>query len=177
MIARVLLRGRTIGAVSLEAGRDHAAFQLDPAFARSGIEVSPLAMSLSDWFYVYVFPELPLRTFHGLQRMLADALPERFGNLLIDAWFATQGRTQTGFSAVDRLCYTGTRGMGALEFAPVLVRRSTYSYTVVLAAKGKFSAGTVPQVDMINESLTSGRRGCALALVGLTFLAVRRWLR
>jgi len=118
VIARVLLWGRTIGAVSLEAGRDHAAFQYDPAFARSGIEVSPLTMPLSD--RVYVFPELPLRTFHGLPGMLADALPDRFGNLLIDAWLATQGRTPDGFSAVERLCYTGTRGMGALEFAPVL---------------------------------------------------------
>ena len=79
MIARVLLWGRTIGAVSHEAGRDYAAFQYAPAFARSGIEVSPLTMPLSD--RVYVFPEPPLRTFHGLPGMLADALPDRFGNL------------------------------------------------------------------------------------------------
>jgi serine/threonine-protein kinase HipA len=69
---------------------------------------------------VHQFPELPRNTFHGLPGLLADSLPDKFGNALIDAWLATQGRTPENFSAVERLCYTGTRGMGALEFAPVL---------------------------------------------------------
>lgn len=118
MIAEVKLWGRTIGAVSLEEGSRHAAFQYDPAFAQSGIELSPITMPLSD--RVYVFPQLPEKTFHGLPGLLADSLPDRFGNALIDAWLATQGRTPEGFNAVERLCYTGTRGMGALEFAPAI---------------------------------------------------------
>lgn len=118
MIARVKLWGRTIGAVSLEEGREVATFQYDPQFARSGIELSPLVMPLSE--EVYGFPALPRTTFHGLPGLLSDSLPDRFGNALIDAWLATQGRTPESFSAVERLCYTGTRGMGALEFAPVL---------------------------------------------------------
>lgn len=122
MIARVRLWGRTIGAVSLEEGRDIAAFQYDPAFARSGIQLAPLVMPLSD--QVYQFPTLPRGTFHGLPGLMADSLPDRFGNALINAWLATQGRTPDGFSAVERLCYTGTRGMGALEFAPVLGPRT-----------------------------------------------------
>lgn len=69
---------------------------------------------------MHQFPELPRNTFHGLLGLLADSLPDKFGNALIDAWLATQGRTPESFSAVERLCYTGTRGMGALEFAPVL---------------------------------------------------------
>ena len=114
--AEVRLWGRTIGAVSLEEGEDYAAFQYDPDFAQSGIEISPLTMPLSD--RIYAFPELPLVTFRGLPGLLADSLPDRFGNALIDAWLATQGRTASDFNAVERLCYTGTRGMGALEFAP-----------------------------------------------------------
>ncbi len=117
MIAKVRLWGRTIGAVSLEEGREVAAFQYDPQFARSGIELSPLTMPLSE--RVYEFTALPRVTFHGLPGLLADSLPDKFGNALIDAWLATQGRTPESFSAVERLCYTGTRGMGALEFAPV----------------------------------------------------------
>jgi serine/threonine-protein kinase HipA len=117
MIAEVRLWGRTIGAVSLEPGREIAAFQYDPAFAGSGIEVSPLSMPLNE--RVYTFPVLPKNTFHGLPGLLADSLPDRFGNALIDAWLATQGRTPESFNAVERLCYTGTRGMGALEYAPV----------------------------------------------------------
>ena len=118
MIAKVQLWGRTIGAVSLEEGRDVAAFEYDPQFARSGIQLSPLVMRLSG--QVHQFPELPRTTFHGLPGLLADSLPDKFGNVLIDAWLATQGRLPESFSAVERLCYTGTRGMGALEFSPVL---------------------------------------------------------
>lgn len=118
MIAKVELWGRTIGAVSSEAGRDYAAFQYDPEFARSGIQLSPLVMPLSD--HVHAFPALPHGTFHGLPGLLADSLPDKFGNALINAWLATQGRTPESFTAVERLCYTGARGMGALEFAPVL---------------------------------------------------------
>ncbi len=118
MIAEVQLWGRTIGAVSLEEGREVAAFQYDADFARSRIELSPLAMPLSE--QVYRFPALPRSTFHGLPGLLADSLPDKFGNALIDAWLATQGRTPENFNAVERLCYTGTRGMGALEFAPVI---------------------------------------------------------
>lgn len=116
-VAEVRLWGRTIGAVSLEDGSDAAAFQYDPIFAgRSGIQVSPLMMPLSN--NVYMFPDLPGNTFHGLPGLLADSLPDRFGNALVDAWLATQGRTPETFNCVERLCYTGARGMGALEFAP-----------------------------------------------------------
>lgn len=118
MIAEVRLWGRTIGAVSLEEGREVAAFQYDPEFVGSGIAVAPLTMPLSE--KVYEFPGLPRGTFHGLPGMLADSLPDKFGNALIDAWLATQGRTPGSFNAIERLCYTGTRGMGALEFAPII---------------------------------------------------------
>jgi serine/threonine-protein kinase HipA len=69
---------------------------------------------------VYEFAALPRHTFHGLPGMLADSLPDKFGHALIDAWLATQGRTPDSFSAIERLCYTGSRGMGALEFVPVI---------------------------------------------------------
>ena len=122
MIAKVQLWGRTIGAVSLDAGGEVAAFQYDADFARSGIELSPLVMPPSE--RVVEFPALPRNTFHGLPGLLADSLPDKFGNALIDAWLATQGRTPDSFNAVERLCYTGTRGMGALEFAPVMGPKS-----------------------------------------------------
>ena len=118
MIAKVQLWGRTIGAVSLDDGREVAAFQYDREFAGSGIELSPVVMPLSE--RVYEFPALPRGTFHGLPGLLADSLPDKFGNALINAWLATQGRTPESFNAVERLCYTGARGMGALEFVPVL---------------------------------------------------------
>jgi len=115
-VAEVRLWGRAIGAVSLGDEDDVASFEYDSAFARSGIEISPLVMPLSR--RVYSFPELSPQTFAGLPGILADSLPDRFGNTLIDAWLATQGRPPASFNAVERLCYTGSRGMGALEFAP-----------------------------------------------------------
>src|SRR5215469_3788607 len=114
--AEVRLWGRTIGAVSIDKPEDFAAFEYERPFSKSKIEVSPIKMPLND--RVYVFPELPYRTFHGLPGLLADALPDKFGNALIDAWLVTQGRKPGSFNAVERLCYTGSRGMGALEFVP-----------------------------------------------------------
>ena len=114
--AAVNLWGRTIGAVTLDDDERFAAFEYDPDFARSGIQVAPLVMPLSR--EIYTFRDLPLQTFRGLPGLLADSLPDKFGNKLIDAWLATQGRSPGEFNAVERLCYTGSRGMGALEFEP-----------------------------------------------------------
>lgn len=114
--AKVNLWGRTIGAVSLEDGAVTATFEYDRAFINSGIEVAPLMMPLSS--RLYSFPSLQPETFHGLPGLLADSLPDRFGNMLLDAWLARSGRMPESFNAVERLCYTGSRGMGALEYAP-----------------------------------------------------------
>jgi serine/threonine-protein kinase HipA len=124
-IVEVRLWGRTIGAAAQADGDAFATFEYDPAFARSGIEVSPIVMPLTR--SPYRFPALSLLTFHGLPGMLADSLPDKFGNALIDDWLARQGRSPESFSALERLCYTGTRGMGALEFHPVAGPRATAS--------------------------------------------------
>jgi serine/threonine-protein kinase HipA len=115
--AAVRLWGRTIGAVSWDADREVAFFEYDSAFRGSGIQVAPLTMPLLS--EIYAFPELPRETFYGLPGLLADSLPDRFGNALINVWLAAEGRSEGSLNAVERLCYTGRRGMGALEFEPV----------------------------------------------------------
>lgn len=115
-VAAVKLWGSLIGAVALEDGDHVATFEYNPEFLQSGIEVSPLTMPLSD--RIYRFSSLDPRTFHGLPGLLSDSLPDRFGNALINAWLATQGRKPESFNAIERLCYIGIRGMGALEFEP-----------------------------------------------------------
>ncbi len=114
--AFVNMWGVQIGAVTLEDDSPIAAFEYTPEFAASGIEVSPLTMPLRQG--AYRFPTLDLASFHGLPGLLADSLPDTFGNALIDEWLARQGRRSGDFNAAERLCYTGIRGMGALEFAP-----------------------------------------------------------
>lgn len=115
-IAEVRLWGTRIGAVVLEREDIFATFQYDPAFLSSGIEVSPLMMPLAET--PYRFPELGLDSFRGLPGMLADSLPDRFGEALIQTWLATEGRTLDSFSSIERLCYVHTRGIGALEYFP-----------------------------------------------------------
>jgi serine/threonine-protein kinase HipA len=160
MIAEVRLWGRTIGAVSLTEGRDVAAFQYDPDFAQSAIELSPLVMPLSE--RVYEFPALPRSTFHGLPGLLADSLPDRFGNALIDAWLATQGRTPESFNAVERLCYTGTRGMGALEFAPVLGPRPRTASVIEVDALVRLASEVLTHRSNLQGYFHAAGKGKAL---------------
>ncbi len=133
-LAQVKLWGSTIGAVALDERSAVASFEYDEAFAQSGIEVAPLTMPLPGARkQVFRFPGLPPHTYHGLPGLVADALPDRFGHALIDAWLAGQGRTPDSFNAVERLCYVGRRAMGALEFAPVAGPRASHSQAIDVA--------------------------------------------
>lgn len=129
-IAEVILWGRTIGAVSWDENRGYAAFEYDKAFLKSGIQVSPIAMPLVD--KIYSFPSLPTASFYGLPSLLSDILPDKFGNALIDVWLASQGRTVDSFNPVERLCYVGSRGMGAIEIKPTMgpLIKSSHSIAV-----------------------------------------------
>jgi serine/threonine-protein kinase HipA len=118
-------------------------------------------MPLSD--RIYVFPELPQRTFHGLPGLLADSLPDRFGNVLIDAWLATQGRTPESFNAVERLCYTGTRGMGALEFAPAIGPKPQRAKKIEIDALVKLASEILTHRRNLKATFASEKRKAALS--------------
>nr|WP_278044255.1 type II toxin-antitoxin system HipA family toxin [Corticibacter populi] len=126
------LWGRDIGAVSWLDDRQLAVFQYMPDFVSSGIELAPLMMPLGP--DPYEFPGLPREAFKGLPGLLADSLPDKFGNALIDAWLVRQGRAASSFNPVERLCYIGTRGMGALEFHPALTTGTQRSRKVEIDA-------------------------------------------
>ncbi len=127
-VAEVMLWGTKIGTVAFDDISGLGSFEYEPDFLASGIEVSPIAMPLSR--RVYTFPELARHSFHGLPGLLADSLPDKFGNAVIDAWLQSQGRTPASFDPVERLCYTGSRGMGALEYVPVLGPGSAESESI-----------------------------------------------
>jgi serine/threonine-protein kinase HipA len=118
--ARVILWGTVVGAVSWDESRRVGVFQYEPDFLRSGIELSPLMMPLR--IDPYEFAGLSPLSFRGLPGLVADSLPDKFGNAVIDAWLAMQGRAPGSFSPVERLCYIGSRGMGALEYRPEILR-------------------------------------------------------
>ena len=110
--------GQRVGAVALDPKLEFYAFEYDPSFVRTGIELAPRAMPLADASAPFIFPSLPELTFKRLPAMLADALPDDFGNSLIDAWMASKGISASEVTALDRLAYMGKRGIGALEFRP-----------------------------------------------------------
>jgi len=115
--ATVKLWGSIIGYVSMDADERFARFEYAPDFVQRNIQLAPLMMPVKAG-HVYQFPDLQPRSFHGLPGLLSDSLPDKYGNSLIDIWLVQQGRIPAQFNAVDRLCYTGVRGMGALEFEP-----------------------------------------------------------
>ncbi len=160
-LAEVRLWGTQIGAVLLPDGQDDAVFEYEPRFATSGIEVSPIAMPLQP-NRSYSFPELSEQSFRGLPGLLADSLPDRYGNALIDAWLATQGRAAGDFNAVQRLCYIGKRGMGALEFAPSLGPRPAKSHALDVEALVELAAEVMAQREDLATSLHGSGKQQAL---------------
>ena len=107
-----------VGAVALDPRLGYYAFAYAPEWRRTGIELAPLTLPRDAQQDVFIFPNLPETTFYRLPGLLADALPDAFGNALIDAWMATQGIAKNEITTLDRLAYMGKRGMGALEFKP-----------------------------------------------------------
>ena len=117
-VIEVLIWGKRVGAATADPALGCYAFEYEPSWKRQDIELAPLTMPLSDRRQTFTFPTLPKATYFGLPSMLADALPDDFGNALIDAWMATKGIERSAITILDRLAYMGKRGMGALEFRP-----------------------------------------------------------
>lgn len=116
----VILWGTKVGSVVMEPDDPIARFQYSPEILDIGIELSPLRMPLNAM--TYRFPELPIVSFKGLPGLLSDSLPDKFGNKVIAAWLQEEGRRADELNSLDRLAYTGTRGMGALEYRPSLLK-------------------------------------------------------
>ncbi len=114
--AEVFLWGTRIGIIHQNPDARYASFEYDENFVSSGIEVSPLRMPLGR--NIYEFPSLTDEPFYGMPGLVADSLPDKFGNAVIEQWLFSQGKSLSDFTAIDRLCYTGKRGMGALEYVP-----------------------------------------------------------
>ncbi|MCX6179386.1 MAG: type II toxin-antitoxin system HipA family toxin [Chlorobiales bacterium] len=115
-VIEVKVWNRTVGAVSLDLNLGFYVFEYDPQWQASGIELAPLCMPISQ--SIHVFPLLSEHTYKRLPAMLADAIPDDFGNALIDAYLRKEGVSKDSITSLDRLAYIGNRGMGALEFTP-----------------------------------------------------------
>jgi serine/threonine-protein kinase HipA len=181
-VAEVIMWGSRIGIVTWNESREVAEFQYDEKFVNSGIQVSPLNMPLSD--KVYSFPSLDKNTFKGLPGFLADSLPDKFGNKLIDEWLERQGRELSSLSPVERLCYIGSRGIGALEYKPsksmakevndivAIDEMVKLASSIVSGKKGKAvnvnDENLLSQILMIGTSAGGARAKCLIAYNEIT---------
>ena len=124
--AYVNLWGKTVGAVTWLSDKGYSLFEYDPSFIAKNINISPIHMGLNkaNSGHIFSFPNIDRETFKGLPGLLANSLPDNFGNSVIDAWLTREGRNPGTFNPVERLCCIGTRGMGALEYSPVKSHKS-----------------------------------------------------
>jgi len=129
--AFVNIYGKRVGAVAWDSNRGLASFEYDSKFDIKQFPIAPIKMPNKN--KVYSFPEFrESETFKGMPGLLADALPDRYGKELINAWLARQGRPDNSLNPVELLCFIGKRGMGALEFEPV-ISKETPSYDLELS--------------------------------------------
>lgn len=137
-VAEVKIWDHLVGAVRWDQTEQLGFFQYDPAFIQNGWDLSPIKMPIAQGSRIYSFPELQKRpheqedAFKGLPGLLSDALPDRYGDKLINTWLARQGRSENSMNPVEKLCFIGTRGMGALEFEPSQITAGKNSFSLEL---------------------------------------------
>lgn len=147
-----MLWGRRIGAVSWLNEKDVGVFQYAPEFVGSNIQLAPLTMPLRET--PYEFPALSRATFNGLPGLLADSLPDKFGSAMIDAWLVRIGRSPQSFNPVERLCYLGERGMGALEFQPAMHQTHRHDFELDVAELANLVNQVLSRRQQLNVALT-----------------------
>jgi len=149
-LAEVRLWGRLVGALAYEPNSKISTFEYSPEWIKSGVEIAPLRMPLST--QKYQFPSLNPETYKGLPAVFADILPDDFGNTVINAWLARQGRDGDSFTALERLLYTGSRGMGAVEFYPA-IEQSTFNEHLEIASLVEMAQQVLDQRENLNTSI------------------------
>lgn len=157
-----------VGAVFWDPEKELATFEFDRNFLEKDLDLSPLKMSVADarrGTAKFEFPTLPKITFKGLPGMLADALPDKFGNSIIDAWLARQGRTPESFSPVERLCYTGKRAMGALEFKPIINKSIEKSVPVEVSELVKLAQTVTEERSQLRVNLNHAAADAILDII------------
>ncbi|MBA7551002.1 hypothetical protein ES705_43535 [subsurface metagenome] len=135
-VAEVKIWDELVGAVRWDSGQQLASFQYDKKFLTNGYDLSPIKMPINNGDRIYSFPELrkekdeQTATFKGLPGLLADALPDKYGNQLINVWLAQNGIAPNSMNPVEQLGFIGSRGMGALEFEPTQLKASKQTFAI-----------------------------------------------
>lgn len=175
--AEVYLWGTRIGYVVQENYNSIARFNYDEKFIKSGIEIAPIMMPLAN--RVYSFPNVSVETFKGLPGLLADSLPDKFGTKLIERYLSDSGRDISTFSSIEKLCYVGQRGMGALEYVPANKDIDISNMTVDIDALTKLASDILTERKKLridrNESVMSQLIKVGTSAGGARAKAVIAW--
>jgi serine/threonine-protein kinase HipA len=160
--------GSLVGAVAWDRDRGFATFEFDRPFLEKGLDLAPLEMPIAEarrGDARFEFRTLPKTTFRGLPGLLADALPDRFGDRIINRWLAHQGRDPGDFSAVERLCYMGKRATGALEFAPVINEQLDKSVPVEVGELVELAQTVIDERSKLDASLADDPTDAMLDII------------
>lgn len=153
-LAEIKLWGKLVGALVYDPASQISTFEYSPDWIQRGVEIAPIHMPLPRRSSrKYQFPNLNPATYHGLPALFADALPDDFGNAVINAWLAKNGRDSASFTSLERLLYIGSRGVGALEFEPALSKTSTPNQQLELDALIQMAQNILDQRGSVNKSL------------------------
>ena len=160
--AIVKIWNEKVGAVAWDEKAGIASFEYNPAFKKLNWELAPLRMPLPQVPKIYSFPELRKEensifdTFKGLPGLLADMLPDRYGNELINLWLAQQGRTENSMNPVEMLCFIGKRGVGALEFEPTMLRQNTATFSIEMESLVEIAGKMLQKKEAFITNLKAG---------------------
>lgn len=137
-VAEVKIWGEFVGAIRWDIEQKIGYFQYDSKFIQKGWDLSPIKMPVKNGNRIYSFPELRKGrgetedTFKGIPGLLSDMLPDKYGNKLINVWLAQQGRSEESMNPIEKLCFIGSRGIGALEFEPTQIKTNKSNFTLEL---------------------------------------------
>ncbi len=164
--AFVNIWGKNIGAIAWDENTQLGSFEYDSAFKSQGIDLAPIKIPVTSGKQIFSFPELRNNaTFNGLPGLLADSLPDRYGNQLIDAWLADQGRVPNSMNPVEKLCFIGTRGMGALEFEPSRFRHTTNTFSVDVNDLVELSRTILKKRSNFSTNLNQGEKNTMMDIL------------
>lgn len=117
---KITLWGKTVGYIYWDKKSKRALFQYEDSYVQTGWDLAPLTMPLSSERSRrgMVWPGNTDKLYQGLPPMLADSLPDHWGNSIFNAWLRENHIKSSDVNPVDLLSFIGKRAMGALEFEP-----------------------------------------------------------
>ena len=169
--AFVKIWGQTVGAVAWDEKEGLASFEYEPTFKSKNIDLSPIKMSVQSNQSIFSFPELRASknseydTFKGLPGLLADVLPDKYGNQLINIWLAQNGRPENSMNPIEQLCFIGTRGMGALEFEPTQLKSTKKSFEVEINSLVDIAQRMLNKREAFETNLNEDEQGAVMEIL------------